>query len=343
MRFSIGYQLPDEDDSIVEIVRDFPDEVAEVYFAWIGEPSGRSPLGLFGSRPDPEAQAMLESDLAALSDMGVGLVLLLNAACYGDEAISESFAERTRVLVGELIDEYGVSTVTTTSPFVARVIKDAFPEVEVRASVNMRIGTIKGMTYLADLFDGFYVRREFNRDLGHISEVKAWCDKHDKKLHLLANSGCLNYCSFQSFHDNLVAHEAGIRARRNVPTKYPSPCWEFLENPQNWVTFLQGSWIRPEDLKHYARWFSTVKLATRMHASPRKVVAAYARGRFRGSLLDLTEPGYGPLFAGFIIDNTRFPEDWFVRTTECDKKCHQCNYCASVLEKVLVQVCDTWG
>jgi len=35
---------------------------------------------------------------------------------------------------------------------------------------------------------------------------------------------------------------------------------------------------------------------------------------------------------------TRFPEDWFERTSECGKQCHACSYCAEVLERVLVEV-----
>ena len=34
--------------------------------------------------------------------------------------------------------------------------------------------------------------------------------------------------------------------------------------------------------------------------------------------------------------NGMFPEDWFERTSKCDKQCHQCGYCAGVLEKVLL-------
>lgn len=38
------------------------------------------------------------------------------------------------------------------------------------------------------------------------------------------------------------------------------------------------------------------------------------------------------------MDNTRFPRDWFQRTTECDKRCHRCTYCESILQEVLVRV-----
>lgn len=340
MQLSIGYQLPDEDDSLVEIAHDFREHVAEVYFAMPGEPSGRSPIAMDGAGVDAEACEAMQADLEALSRMGIRLVLLLNAACYGDDALSEALSQRVQATVGHLLEKFGLASVTTTSPFLARVVKKTFPNLEVRASVNLRIGTVKGMQYLARWFDGFTLQREYNRDLERIATLKTWCNEHGKRLYFLANSGCLRECSSQAFHDNLVAHEAGIRTRRNVPQRFPSPCWEFLAEKKNWVAFLQNTWVRPEDLWHYEAWFDVAKLATRMHANPRRVVSAYARGRFHGNLLDLMEPGYAPLFHGYILDNDRFPNDWFERTTTCDKACHRCDYCRCVLERVLVRVED---
>jgi hypothetical protein len=81
-----------------------------------------------------------------------------------------------------------------------------------------------------------------------------------------------------------------------------------------------------------------VKLATRMHARPELVIAAYVKRRYEGNLLDLCEPGYGPAFAPYIVDNARFPEDWFARTSTCHRQCHRCSYCAEVLESVLRHV-----
>lgn len=337
MKYAIGYQLPDENDSITEIAKDYREHLEEVYFAWPGEASGRSPLGLMEEVDQKTILEVFEEELAELDRMGIKLVLLFNANCYGDKAISLELRDRVLKLMAYVTKKYRLAAVTTTSPFIAKTIKEACPEIEIRASVNMRIGTVKGMEYQSKYFDGFYMQREFNRDLSRIGELKAWCDGNGKKLYLLANSGCLNFCSSQTFHDNMVAHEAGIIKQKNMPSKYPSPCWEYMEDSANWVAYLQNSWIRPEDIHRYEPWFPMAKLATRMHANPRKVLAAYVRGKHRGNLMDLTEPGFGKILQDHIIDNTLFPADWFERTTSCDKQCHLCGYCKSVLEKVLVK------
>ena len=82
----------------------------------------------------------------------------------------------------------------------------------------------------------------------------------------------------------------------------------------------------------------TETLPTRMHQRPRLGLEVYTKRRYRGNLLDLFEPGYSPAFAPYMLDNARLPDDWFQRTSECDKRCHACGYCEGVLEQVLVEV-----
>jgi len=72
-----------------------------------------------------------------------------------------------------------------------------------------------------------------------------------------------------------------------------------------------------------------------MHARPGMVIGAYVRRKHYGNLLDLFEPGFGPAFAPWVIDNTKFPDDWFGVTSTCDRRCHKCGYCQQVLDQVL--------
>ena len=337
MQFAVGYQLsaPDESPFSALLTR-YREHVGEVYFPWGDLPSGRAPLTRRRGYVDWSGQQRLEEDLLALRQMGVRLDLLFNANCYGGEAVSQALQNQVISILdylGELVG--GVETVTTTSPAIAWIIKQEFPQVEVRASVNMRIGTVRGMEYVAHLFDGYYLQRDNQRNLDYVRELKQWADGAGKRLYLLANSGCLAHCSGQTFHDNLVAHEAQIDESLKLEGFRPHTCWNYLADPAHWPAVLQSTWLRPEDLHHYEEFFPLVKLATRMHACPEAVLSAYTRRQWRGNLLDLFEPGYGPAFAPSIIDNQAFPEDWFAVTSTCDRQCHKCGYCAGVLEMVL--------
>ncbi|NPV06410.1 MAG: hypothetical protein HPY83_00430 [Anaerolineae bacterium] len=339
MRFSVGYQLPLADDqpTIVDLVRLYRQSIAEVYFAWVGMASGRARVGHYDGDVDWGSQHQIEADLTRLSDMGVGLSLLLNANCYGGLAVSTALANEVSSLVRHLLSFAHIAVVTTTSPFVAHVIKQSWPEIDVRASVNMRIGTVEGMQYLSDLFDSFCVLRDDNRDLDRLGELKEWADQNGKRLTILANSGCLYACSGQTYHDNLVAHEAEVSRTVNGSDWNPVTCWRYYAESGHWVSWMKSTWIRPEDVASYEPYVSQVKLATRMHSSPGKVIDAYARGKFHGNLMDLMEPSHSLLLHPCIVANDRFPADWFERTSACHRQCRTCSYCEEVLARVLVR------
>ena len=338
MKFSVGFQLYEGDEEpFSEIVKSYRNSISEVFFAWQDIPTGRSGVASVHGYTDWSAQKRAEEELRAIKATGVKLDLLFNGNCYGQYALSEKLANTVVSVIEYLNEEVGgVDIVTTASLAVAHTLKKEFPDIEVRASVNMKIGSVKGMEYVSDLFDSFHVQRDFNRDIKHLAELKKWADNNGKKLVMLANSGCFVNCSGQIFHDNLVAHEAEICEVNNLKDFTPYVCWRALKNKENWHMVLENTWVRPEDIHNYDELFDTVKLATRMHTQPAMVIGAYARGYHYGNTLDLFEPGFGRAFAPYVIDNRAFPDDWFKRTSECHKNCHECGYCKSVLENVLV-------
>ena len=124
---------------------------------------------------------------------------------------------------------------------------------------------------------------------------------------------------------------------QNVSDWNPILCWRHYRDREHWADLLRSTWVRPEDLHHYDELVDGVKLATRMHRNPRMVIHAYSQGRHGGNLADLLEPGFGSAMAPDLIDNTRFPAEWFTRTSTCGRTCESCRYCADVLEDVLVR------
>lgn len=338
MKFAVGFQLynPGE-EPFSQIVSTYREHISEVFFAWQDIATGRSAVATCHGMTDWTAQARTEEELRAIKAMGIKLDLLFNGNCYGQYAMSEKLSNTVCSLLSHLETAVGgVEIITTTSLAVAHVVKKYFPHIEVRASVNMKLGTVRAMEDVSELFDSYHVQRDYNRDLQRLQLLKSWAEEKGKKLILLANSGCFANCPGQTFHDNLVAHEAEICEVDNMKDFQPYVCWRNLKSRENWHKVLQNTWIRPEDLHHYEGLFDTVKLATRMHTLPGMVIDAYVRRSFYGNTLDLCEPGFGRAFAPYVIDNRAFPEDWFTQTSQCDKQCHRCGYCKSVLNQVLV-------
>lgn len=337
MKFAVGFQLYQQgEEPFSQLVKAYQVHISEVFFPWQDIPTGRSNVATLHGYTDWTAQSRMEEELRAIKAMGIKLDLLFNGNCYGAYAISEKLANTVLSVIEHLEQTVGgVDIITTASLAIAHTVKKHFPQIEIRASVNMRIGTVKGMEYLADLFDSYHVMRDYNRDLTHLRTLRKWADGAGKKLIMLANSGCFRFCSGQSFHDNLVAHESEICEIANLKDFNPYVCWQNLKKRENWHMLLENTWVRPEDLENYEDLFDTVKLATRMHSHPGLVINAYVKRDFYGNTLDLFEPGFGRALMPYIIDNKAFPEDWFQRTTQCHKQCHECGYCKEVLERVL--------
>jgi len=333
-KLSVGYQYREE-QPFSRVIEDYADRIESVYFPWVDMPTGRSMIAGFDGYYDYGLQKALVKDLEFIKEMGISLNLLFNANCYGEDAMSQVLRGR----VCSVLDYLGEQdllpqSVTTTSPAIAHIIKEQYENISLTASVNMKIGSVKGMQYVAHLFDGYCIAKECNRDLERLRTLKAWAVENGKKITMLANSGCMRDCSGQIFHDNMVAHEAEVSKQKNIDF-LPYMCYTYLKDPKHYVSVLQNTWVRPEDISRYEGLVDTVKLATRSHQLPGMVIGAYARGWYAGNLLDLFEPSFSPAFAPFVVDSAKIPADFWEHTTACNKNCHQCNYCEKVMNSAL--------
>ncbi|HQL09999.1 MAG TPA: hypothetical protein PLE35_10395, partial [Lentisphaeria bacterium] len=79
MKFAIGYQQPENGEPFSNIVRDYREHIAEVYFPWTGMATGRAALGNIRGAIDWAAQEELEEQLRQFRAMGIKLDLLFNA------------------------------------------------------------------------------------------------------------------------------------------------------------------------------------------------------------------------------------------------------------------------
>ena len=329
MQYSVGYN-PNLAESLVSAVLENKSQISEVYFSHGDFPNGRSSALNVAGLTKEEAADKLKSNLRTLSVEGLKLNLLLNGNCYGKDSLAREFFNKIGDTVDELSSLYNLSSVTTTSPLIARFIKENFEGIETRASVNMEIGTQEGMDYLAEYFDAFYLKREYNRNEQMLKAARRWCDENGKKLYGLANSGCLNFCSSHIFHDNLVAHESEIATADNA-YQYEGQCWEYLKNDAKKADWLRlTNFIRPEDVSLYEGVFDGMKLATRVSRNAAGIIRAYTKGSFNGSLHQLLEPNHSGLFYPTVIDNKSICADFGERVMKCEKNCTACGYCSTV-------------
>ena len=339
MKYIVGYQMM-ENGRFTESVIENKDKIKEVYFSFGDFPNGRSSVKYEDALTLYEKQARQLADLSALSAAGLHFNLLFNGNCYGRDSQSRAFFHKIGETVDFLSSKMSITSVTTSSPLIAKFIKENFDGIDVRASVNMEIGSVAGIEYLADAFDSFYVKRECNRKRDALCELRSWCDENGKEMYLLANSGCLYECSAHTFHDNLVSHEAEIAAMDNG-YEFSGMCHSYLKNEKNREKWLQRTtFIRPEDVYLYEGLTPAMKLATRVNSDPCRVLRAYSCGSVGGSVCSLLEPDHSALFYPFVIENKNLPDGFGEHVMNCSHRCEDCDYCKKAYESAKVNLGD---
>lgn len=299
MKFMVG--LSQSDFTFTDCIITHKAHIYEVYFSWGDFPNGRSAQTQAGENTPWKLMDLQREALGRLSANGIRLNLLFNANCYGKDSQSRAFFHKIGMTVDDIIENYGLQSITTTSPLIAKFIKNNFAGLEVRASVNMEIGTAQGMDYLAPYFDSYYIKRECNRNFEKIKVLYDWAKANQKKLFLLANSGCLNNCSAHIFHDNLVAHENEIAQMDNAYA-FEGVCHTYLKDEEHYHCLIENTnFIRPEDIHKYEPYVEAVKLATRVHKNPREVLQSYVNAQYSGDILRLLEPAHS--IYPFVIEN----------------------------------------
>ena len=304
--------------------------IRETFFAWPGVKSCR-PAPEF----TPEVRARMLADLRWARENGIELDTLFNCNCYGDIAISRELADFVGSTLREM-DAEGLfpDTVTTTSPFVATVLRRDFPSVKIRLSVNQRVHGTVGFEPVLELFDSFYASRENHRDLGWLKVVSAWAKAHGKSVGMQANSGCLRQCPFQTFHDNLHGHDRIAQSKAGEAFGFSVFRCKTNYARGNYEDFLRATWIRPEDLPRYEEFVDVVKIATRRHPDPVKVLDAYATYSYDGNLADLMDPAHAfpKRFDNRAFDRSAlWPE---VLACPHANDCRHCGRCTALLAEV---------
>ena len=334
-KFAFGYYFEKRNGfSFRDLAEQYAPFLQEVYFPWPGLLSARE----IGGDPGPLRKRIVD-DMRFCRARGMKLDLLINATCYGEKAFTETqrldyFANLKELADAGILPEI----ITTTSPFIATITKKFDASIDRRASVNMRLNSTIAMEYVAKTFDSFYICRDLQRDLPTVKRFAEWGKKNGKKICMLANSGCLRFCPWQTFHETLLAHNfPHIQGEMNALKFPPTLCVGLVQTNKQYEEILRGSWIRPEDLHRYEPYISVFKLSTREADRPDLILKAYTSGKFDGDLLLLLDPGFSFFVRPKIFDNKAFPKEWSEGKIAgaCAANCTHCGKCTEVLKLVL--------
>ena len=313
-----------------EICEKHISRIKEVFFAWPGVTASR-PMAEW----TPERKELFFEDIAWCRREGVELDAIFNANCYGDIAISKTLAEHVSQVLEEM-DAKGLfpEHLTTTSPFIATVVRRRFPSVKIRLSVNMYVEGRLSLTYIDELFDSFYAGIDNHRNPEYVRKMSGWAAGRGKTLCIYANSGCLRDCPFRQFHNNLHGHNRMGQSAAGEEFSFSTFRCRTNYERGNFADFLRANWLRPEELREYEPYAGAVKLATRRHPDPESIIRAYATYSYDGDIAKITDPFFS---FPFPIDNATLGKSplWpQVRDCLDAHDCRRCGKCDALLDEL---------
>ena len=296
------------------------------------------PQEIAGSGRAGGSDRMTEDEFVRIADRihaaGVGVDMTVNATCGGSSWYDEDVVKRLVEFVRRMHEDHGVEAITLANPFHIEQVRAACPNIEISASVLSEIDCVSRAQAFADAgATTFTPATSINRDLKLLAAISRRCGLEIK---LMVNEGCLYKCPYRTFHMNLISHRS--QESRPEGQSFSFACGERIEKDRGEI--FRSNWVRPEELGLYAkagaaRFFKIVgrdMLASKVLRS----CTAYFEETYDGNLLDLmcSSIGFYNVEKSAYIDNKSLDTSgYFKRLSTCNRKCHDCSYCAELADK----------
>jgi len=282
MEFSVSANFQDD---FIQMISKF--SIGEVYGKvtedFIG--GGRPSFIL----PDVKKRG-IERFIKELHKNGVKFNYLLNSTCLDNQEITRRGYRRIRKDL-DWISRMEVDSVTVSISYLAKIIKEYYPQIKLKVSVFAGVRSLRQAKYWEDLgadvitLEPQTMNREFAIIKNITSNTKA-------KIQLIVNQGCLYSCPNIVYHANLSSHASQINhySKGFLIEHCSIECK--LAKLKEKVNFIRADWIRPEDITEYeAIGVKNFKIIQRNWPTARleKAIGAYVRKEYDGNLADIIE------------------------------------------------------
>jgi hypothetical protein len=302
--------------------------VYEVYFGGTREVHSNNFSDVYGGH----GQEMLEKGLALCRRHQVRSNLLCNAWTLFFHDIGASL-KLIRALPR-------LDAVTISDPMAIKTFRQAFPRLDIQASVIMNLDSLEKIeAALAAGVGTIALPTRMNRDAKTLKRVRELKKRFPRlKVKLLANHQCRSECLFSSWH-YLIGSAAFFRKGLSCNARFQeeiygkrSACYDEIPRHLLPRELLKLPFIRPEDIDFYLKnsYADVFKLVYRDFPSDklRRIYQGYFSRRLEGDLFRFVSvEKYGK---SAVCENARFPKGFVRRVTSCDKICQSCSYCDMV-------------
>ena len=288
----------------------------------------------------------LKRYIDSIHNIGIKFHLTINSIWSNGFERKEDNKDIIYKEIKEFID-IGVDSFIIGNLYLAELIKNMFPEINLIASINLKTDSIyKLKSLLEDFkFDKIVLERTTNRDVSFLKNInKKW----NNNIILLANPDCLFDCAISNYHMLENGHISMTQDKfldKNYCINYCKHKFKDVDN------ILKTSWIHPADIDLYEDiGVKYLKIQGRTLSVEKilELTKAYLkRETIKSNLLEIY-----PNFLGkdenikkidYFFDNSRFDRRGFIESffekninckTSCEVTCNKCNIIANMLLKV---------
>lgn len=324
-RFSLPYT-----PGIMTVLDQLPvDQISDIYFS----------DNNFGS-----ARALVLDDenyqelLAIRKWHGIKLHYLVNGNYYAND-----FYEKIGDVV-QHVSKLDVDMLTLNNTYIMRdqVVMNAFRTattrgVEIKNSVNNIVKTVKDVKFYVEQLGITHVivDRALNRDLDELRAIRAYANKHDVKITMLVNEGCIVGCAWKNFDDMMIAQtnkQSNVQVIKFVHNELG--CTRHFEQMPS--EYLKTGFTLPTDLARFDGLVDVIKIAGRGVALEKWITMckAYMYGDGNVSLKYLLSTRPAPQLMD--VTSNMLDDQNFSRITEnCKNVCgDECTLCDNVYAKL---------
>lgn len=291
-----------------------------------------------------------------VNSMGLEFDYIMNSTVLDGSEYTNDGKREIVEFVGKLIDA-GLNTITISVPYLIRLIKKYYPNLNITASICAEIESVQRAKDFENIGVNCIVpAKDLNRDFKMLSNIKKACQANIK---LLCTTPCIYKCSDLYYHMNLSSVrdnslQNSLKIQGDFLSHTASRCQR--RRLENVVEYIKSPWIRPEDLSYYEEiGIFDFKLDGRDKKEEYNldVIKAYMEGHYDGNLLYLMQNYYPKNVEEFnsIVENTAdywklciyldnkeldgFISHFSSMQSSCTKGCANCHYCDLWVQKAL--------
>lgn len=180
----------------------------------------------------------------------------------------------------------GIDSIVVAIPFYLELIKQRYPDIGVKVSLNAHVDSLQKLKVWNDLgADNIVVCESLNRDFEMLEKFR---ENSRAELELITSNVCLFSCAYQYYHNGLVAHMSQEdNPLKGLYVEYPVlHC--MLSKFSEPKMLIRSRWIRPEDMKEYEKiGYNVFKIGARQSSTEwnTRAARAYASQDYDGNLL----------------------------------------------------------